>query len=143
MLAFPGAFQGLEPVRRRYSQIVETLGRIEIAQLTQRDVGNISRNALDQASFPDRSCLRVPEIFDHLHYVSYHSTKCNGYVPFVDTLAVPLDPALQFAPNHRLDNIHAFVAVVEAGNVGKVDTAIVPEDFGASDRDLLKRFQTI
>jgi hypothetical protein len=86
MLAFPGSFQGFEPVRRWYSQIFETLGRIQITQLAQSDVGNISWNALDKASFPDRSCLRIPEIFDHLQYVSYHSTKCNGYVPFVDTL---------------------------------------------------------
>ncbi len=59
--------------------------------------------------------------------------------------AYPLssDPALQF-PQHQLaDDVHPGLAVVEAGDGGKLFAAIVFEYFGVFLRDFFQRFQAI
>src|SRR4051794_19936349 len=54
-----------------------------------------------------------------------------------------LDPALELAQHQRSDHIHAGVAVVEAGNRGKLLAAIVLEDLGILLRDLLQRLEAV
>src|ERR1039458_5366809 len=54
-----------------------------------------------------------------------------------------LYPALKL-PQHQLaDDVHAGIAIVEAGDRGKLLAAIMFEDFGVFLRDFFQRFQTI
>ena len=53
------------------------------------------------------------------------------------------DPALKLAQHQLADHVHAGIAVVQAGNGGKLLAAIVPEDLGILLRDLLQRLQAI
>jgi hypothetical protein len=50
---------------------------------------------------------------------------------------------LKLAQNELADDVHAGIAVVEAGNGGKLLAAIVLEDLGILLRDLLQRLQAI
>src|SRR6185369_14144394 len=49
-----------------------------------------------------------------------------------------LYPTLKLAQNELADDVHAGIAVVEAGNGGKLLAAVVLEDFGIFLRDLLQ-----
>src|SRR5262249_14608266 len=60
----------------------------------------------------------------------------------------PLDanasnPTLELAQHELADNGHAGVAVVQAGDGGKMLAAIVPEDLSILLRDLFQRLQAI
>ena len=55
----------------------------------------------------------------------------------------PLYPALQLAQNQLPDYVHAWIAVVQAGNGGEGLTAVVLEYLGIFLRDLFQRFQAI
>ena len=50
---------------------------------------------------------------------------------------------MKFAQNELADDVHAGIAVVEAGNGGKLLAAIVLEYLGILLRDLLQRLQAI
>src|ERR1700731_2212884 len=54
-----------------------------------------------------------------------------------------LDPALKLAQHQLADDVHAGVAVVEAGDRGKLLAALVLEDLGVFLGDLFQRFQAI
>src|SRR5229473_2332802 len=54
-----------------------------------------------------------------------------------------LNPALKFAQHQLPDDVHAGIAVVQAGDSGKLLAAIVLEDLGVFLRDLFERFQAI
>src|SRR6266702_4911249 len=58
-------------------------------------------------------------------------------------MARPSDPALQLAQHERPDHVHAGIAVIEAGDRGKLLAAIVLEYLGILPRDLLQRLQAI
>ena len=57
--------------------------------------------------------------------------------------ACDLYPALKLAQHELADDVHAGIAVVKAGNRGKLLAAIMLEDLGVFLRDLLQRLQAI
>jgi hypothetical protein len=65
-----------------------------------------------------------------------HATSTAGDFPWRIS-------ALQLAPHHGLDHPHARLAVVEAGDRGKVLAAGVVEIFGVLAGDLFERFQAV
>jgi len=53
------------------------------------------------------------------------------------------DPAGQFAPSQRPDDIHAIVAVIQAGNMGEVLPTGFTKNLSGLAGDFLKRLQAV
>ncbi len=54
-----------------------------------------------------------------------------------------LDPTLQLAANERLNNFHAFFAIVEAWNVAEILAAGLVESLSRFVTDFVNGFQTV